>query len=158
MNWQHWTAALGFMLATGGAHGAWAADPPAQSQAARVGGGEVIDFGSFECAAKLVDGKPAWTCPAQSFPSKFKEAPSVLFSLAGFERLSVADGSVSLGIDIKGDIAKDGFQPIVDDHQDKPTGMDGSKVHVTWIAIGEGERGPRQRPSREDRLKRDRSK
>jgi len=129
-----------------------AADPPTQT--ARVGGGEVIEFGSFHCTAQKADGgKLVWSCPAQSFASKFKESPTVFFSIAGFDRLVPTDTGFSLDIDTKEDATKDGFKPVVDDTSNRPA-AEKSTVSVTWIAIGEGERATRRpRISREERLK-----
>lgn len=142
------------ILGVAGSHDAAAADPPSQAQTARVAGGEVIEFGSFHCTAQKEDGdKLAWSCPAQSFASKFKEAPTLFFSIAGFDRLAATDTGFSLDIDTKGDATKDGFNPIVDDASNKPA-AEKSTIGVTWIAIGEGERAPRKpRASREERLK-----
>lgn len=142
------------ILGIAASHDVAAADPPSQPQTARVGGGEVIEFGSFHCTAqKADDDKLAWSCPAQSFASKFKEAPTVFFSIAGFDRLVPTDAGLSLDIDTKGDATKDGFKPIVDDASSKPA-AEKSMIGVTWIAIGEGERAPRKpRASREERLK-----
>jgi hypothetical protein len=151
-----YASAAVMLLATGvyGHNPAAAADPPSQVQSARVGGGEVIEFGGFQCMAKKSDGeKLVWACPAQSFASKFKEAPVVFFSIAGFDHILVNDGGLSLGIDTKDDISKDGFQPIVDEQAGKPTVSVKSMISITWIAIGEGERGQRPRRTREERLK-----
>lgn len=130
-----------------------AADPP-QVQAPRAGGGEVVEFGGFRCAAKKSDGeKLTWTCPAQSFGSKFKEPPVIFFSIAGFEHILPADGGLSLGIDTKDDVAKDGFQPIISEKAGKPAGTENSTIDVTWIAVGEGERMQKPKLTREERLK-----
>ena len=134
-------------------HRAAAADPP-QVPASRAGGGEVTEFGGFQCTAKRSDGeKLTWTCPAQSFGSKFKEAPVVFFSIAGFEHILPADGGLSLGVDTKDDVAKDGFQPIISEKAGKPAGADNSTIDVTWIAVGEGERVQKPKLTREEKIK-----
>jgi hypothetical protein len=145
---------IGGLIGTA-AGSALAADPPTQNPSARVSGGEVIEFGNFHCGAqKSGSDQLAWSCPAQTFASKFKDAPTVLFSIAGFANLTATDGSLSLAVDTKDDVRKDGFQPAVDDSGGKIGGSDKSSISVTWIAIGEGDRGQRPRASsREDRLK-----
>ena len=114
----------------------------------------MLDFGSFECtAAKTGDGKPVWTCPAQTFTAQFKEPPVVFLSIAGFSRLAVVDGSLSIEVDAKDQPTKEGFQPMVEDLADKPTAQDKSEVRVSWIAIGDGERGKKARSRKEERRK-----
>ena len=141
-------------IALGFTYPAIADEPKPQIESVRAGGGEVIDFGSFKCtAAKPDGGKLSWTCPKQSFQSKFKEPPVVFFSIAGFDRLAPLDGSFSLNVDTKDEIAKDGFQPVVDERADKSIGLDKSAIRVTWIAIGLGERPERPRLTPEERQK-----
>lgn len=142
------------LLGIAASHDVAAADPPSQVQTARVNGGEIIEFGSFQCAARKADGdKLTWSCPAQSFASKFKESPSMFFSIAGFDRLVPTDAGFSLDIDTKGDATKDGFQPIVDDTSNKPA-VEKSTIGVTWIAIGEGEQAQKKpRLGREEHRK-----
>ncbi len=153
MRLRRCVSGFGVVVAFGVVPPVAAADPPTV-QSARVGSGEVIDFGSFQCtASKSGVDKPVWSCPSQLFLSKFKEPPMVFFSIAGFDRLAVGNGSVSLEIDLKDEVNKEGFQPIIDDRADTPTGLDKSAVRVNWIAIGEGERVRRPSLTREERLK-----
>lgn len=141
-------AGMILLAAFGAGHQAAAADPPARA------GNEVIEVGGFECTAKKTDGgKLDWTCPAQTFHSKFKESPAVHFSIAGFDRISPADTGLSLGIDTREEVSKEGFQPIVDSTASRPA-ADKSTISVTWIASGEGERaGKKAKPTREEKLK-----
>lgn len=131
-----------------------AADPSTQSVSARAGS-EVIEFGSFHCGAQKGGADQLkWACPAQTFASKFKDAPTVLLSIAGFANLTAVDGSLSLAVDTKDEVRKDGFQPIVDDSGGKIGATEKGSIAVTWIAVGEGERGQRTRPaSKEERQK-----
>lgn len=141
-------AGMILLAAFGVGHQAAAADPPARA------GNDVVEVGGFECAAKKADGgKLDWTCPAQTFHSKFKESPAVHFSISGFDRIAPADTGLSLGIDTKEEVSKEGFQPIVESTASKPT-ADKSTISVTWIASGEGDRGGKKaRMTREEKLK-----
>lgn len=141
-------AGMILLAAFGAGFQAAAADPPARA------GNEVIEVGGFECEAKKAErGKLDWICPAQTFQSKFKEAPTVHFSISGFDRIAPADTGLSLGIDTREEVSREGFQPIVDSTASKPA-TDKSTIGVTWIASGEGERGGKKaKLTREERLK-----
>jgi hypothetical protein len=79
----------------------------------------------------------------------------VFLSIAGFDRIAAANGSVSLNVGTKGDIAVTGFQPVVNDDPDKSIGVDKSAIRVTWIAIGNGERPQRRENRRQEKPKKE---
>lgn len=117
-----------------------------------VAGGEIMELGSFECTAGGDAKAPTWDCPVQKFESKFKDAPVVFFSLAGFARVSFADGAQSIAIAIKGETTSEGFQPILDGKVGAATTGDKSTVSVNWTAVGAGERvhkGKRERKAKQ---------
>jgi hypothetical protein len=152
MDSKHYASALAMLIAMSGYGGmALAADPSSQTQSARASGGEVIEFGDFQCTAKADGSQAIWTCPVQSFDAKFKDSPVVFFSIAGFDQVTPEGSGWSLDIETKGEVNKDSFQPAVNAKLGKVT--DKSAIKVTWIAIGEGEKARRPALTREEKLK-----
>ena len=127
-----------------------AADP--KPHADIVAGGEIMELGSFDCTAGGDAKAPTWDCPAQKFESKFKDAPVVFFSVAGFARVSLVDGPQSIAIATQGETTHEGFQPTLDGKVGAATTGDKSTVSVNWIAVGAGERvhkGKRERRAKQ---------
>jgi hypothetical protein len=140
-------ATLPFIGLCGGS--ALAADP--RPHADIVAGGEIMELGGFECTAGGDAKAPTWDCPAQKFESKFKDAPVVFFSLAGFARVSFVDGPQSIAIATKGETTSEGFQPTLDGRVGAATTGEKSTISVNWTAVGAGERV--HKPKRERRAK-----
>src|SRR5882672_32706 len=92
-------------------------------------GGEVLEFGSFDCVANNADGRAVWYCPAQSFDLKFREAPVVYFSIAGFAHVP-GSASLSVATGTKGEVTQEGFQPSLE--VAPATGTEKASVSVNW--------------------------
>ena len=129
---------------------AMAADP--KPHADITAGAEVMELGSFDCLADNAGGKANWDCPAQTFDSKFREAPVVYFSVAGMTRVTIGDQGFNVAIATKDQATKEGFIPKVDTTLVPAAGGEKATISVNWIAVGPGER-VRNREKRERKAK-----
>lgn len=145
-------AAVGLPLIGLCAGMALAADPKAHSDI--TAGAEVMELGVFDCVASSSGGKATWDCPAQTFDSKFREAPVVYFSVAGMSGVAVGEQGLSVALGTKDPATKEGFQPKVDTTLVPVSGADKAVVSVNFVAVGPGERGERvRRAKREPKAK-----
>lgn len=123
-----------------------------EQQSAHVAGGEILEFGAFECTTKTNgDNAPTWDCPTQTFANKYKAEPTVYFSIAGIKHIMADDTGLSLAIGTKSDVRKDGFDPAVQASQGKAAGAQSATIQVTWLAVGEGERQPKPKLTKAQR-------
>jgi hypothetical protein len=149
-------AALTVPLLFLGAGSAVSADPKPSGEI--LAGGEAIEFGKFDCVANNADGQVKWDCPEQTFGSRFREAPTVYFSIAGVARVTGTEGGVSVAVGTTGEVTQQGFQPALQTTLAAAAGptqaAEKATVNVNWIAVGPGERVHRAKREREPKPKR----
>lgn len=112
-------------------------------------GPDVTEIGSFDCTSSIAGGKATWSCPAQTFDTKFAEAPEVTFAIAGFSKVAITGGGgISLDVSTVGEITHEGFSPVLDTTLTPAAGADKSVVIISWTAVGASERVHKARKER----------